>query len=220
MPFIDITGNVYGQLTVLNEVLPRKTPTRWFCRCSCGNTKEVDGAHMKNGAIKSCGCLHIATNKSQFTKHGSYLDKLYTVYQAMFQRCLNPNHRNFHNYGGRGISVCAEWDDFLIFKAWALTKGYQEGLTVERIDTDKGYSPDNCCWASKERQARNRRARVGYTSKYIGVSWDCHRNKWAVSIGLKNKTVSIGRFENEEDAARARDSYIIQNNLKHYVLNF
>lgn len=220
MAFIDITGNLYGQLTVLSESLPRSEPTRWICRCSCGNTKEIIGSSMKNGSTKSCGCLHIETNKKQFTKHGDYLSKLYTVHRAMLQRCTNLNHKHFHLYGGRGISICHQWMDFLVFKQWAITHGYQESLSLERVDTNQGYSPTNCCWASKERQARNRRALEGYTSKYIGVSWDAQRKKWAACIGLHRKTIPLGRFNSEVAAAKARDIYIVNNKLEDFVLNF
>lgn len=220
MAFVDITGNTYGQLTVLHEVLPRKTPTRWLCSCSCGNTKEVAGGHLKNGATKSCGCLHIATNKEQFTKHGNYLNKLYQVHRAMIQRCTNPKHKNFELYGGRGISICDSWLDYPTFKEWAESSGYEEGLSIERSDTNKNYCPSNCCWADRTQQARNRRAQAGYSSKYVGVSWDATRNKWVACVGINNKTVPLGRFNSEEAAAKARDNYIIEHKLEHFVLNF
>lgn len=220
MAFIDITGNTYNQLTVIKEVLPRTKPTKWVCQCSCGNIKEVIGASLKNGSTKSCGCLHIETNKKQFTKHGDYSDKLYLVYRAIIQRCTNPNHSAFNYYGGRGISISHEWNEYPAFKEWALTHGYKNGLSLDRQDNNKGYSPSNCCWVNSVQQSRNRRAMQGYSSEYIGVSWDAKRNKWTACIGINSKTVSLGRFLSEKDAAIARDTYIIENNLEGFTLNF
>lgn len=220
MAFVDITGKTFGQLTVLNEVLPRGKVLKWLCLCSCGNTKEIIGASLKNGSTKSCGCLHIAQNKKQFTKHGGYLTKLYQIHRAMLQRCGNPKHKMFLHYGARGITICDEWLDYLTFQKWANATGYSENLSIERIDVNKGYSPANCCWADKTQQARNRRALHGYSSKYIGVSFDADRNKWFACIGIGRKTIALGRFASEIEAAKARDTYITENNLKHFVLNF
>lgn len=220
MSFIDITGNTYNQLTVIEEVLPRHKPSKWLCQCSCGNMKVVIGASLKNGGTKSCGCLHIQRNKEQFTKHGEYKEKLYSIHRAMFQRCTNPVHKAFHLYGGRGISVCDEWKDYATFRNWALAFGYQEGLSLDRKDTEQGYCPENCHWVSYQYQARNRRAQKGYTSQYIGVHWDQTREKWMATIGVRGKTVGLGRYISEEAAAKARDSYIKQNKLIGFVLNF
>ena len=220
MPLIDITGNTYGQLLVLQESCPRNKPTKWVCLCSCGNTKEIIGASLKNGSTKSCGCLHIATNKAQFTKHGDYLHKLYQVHRAMLQRCFNSNNQAYEHYGARGISVCQEWLDYSVFKEWAISNGYSDDYSIDRLDVNAGYSPGNCCWAGKTQQARNRRAQKGYSSRYIGVSWDTERNKWSACVGINNKTIPLGRFDRELDAALARDEYILQNNLEDFVLNF
>lgn len=220
MAFIDITGNTYGRLTVLKESLPRAKPPKWVCQCSCGNTKVVIGASLKNGSTKSCGCLHIETNKKQFTVHGDYRDKLYAVYRSMVQRCTNPNSPVYIHYGGRGISFCPAWVDYSVFKEWALSQGYQDGLSLERVDNNKGYSPENCCWETKTQQARNRRAMKGFSSSYIGVHWDSARNKWMASIGINNKTIPLGRYATEHEAAQARDTYIHENQLKGFQLNF
>lgn len=220
MPFIDITGNTYNQLTVLKEVLPRCTPTKWLCSCACGNTKEVVGARLKNGSTKSCGCLHIQVNKDMFTKHGAYLDKLYQVHRSIIQRCFNSKHRSYKDYGGRGISLFTPWKEYKVFQAWAISTGYKRGLTIERIDVNQGYTPNNCTWASREQQSRNRRARHDCTSKYIGVHWDKSRNKWFTCVGVSNKTIALGRYASEIEAAQVRDAYIKQNNLEHFVLNF
>ena len=220
MPFIDITGNTYNRLTVLEEVLPRQKPAKWLCQCSCGNKKSVIGASLKNGSTKSCGCLHIETNKKQFTKHGEYKGKLYAIHRAIIQRCTNPNHKTFNLYGGRGISMCSAWLEFTTFQGWAIQAGYRENLSLDRKNPDGNYSPENCHWTSYQYQARNRRAQQGHTSQYIGVHWDTDRKKWVASIGIQGKTIALGRYISEIAAAKARDSYIKQHNLIGFVFNF
>lgn len=220
MAAIDLTGHTYGQLTVLEEVLPQQKPRKWRCMCSCGNTHETLGTSLRNGRCKSCGCLHIATNKKMFTKHSAYKDKLYHVYLNIFQRCNNPNYASYPLYGGRGITICAEWKDYLVFKEWAETNGYVEGVTLDRTDTNKGYSPDNCRWVDRVTQSRNRRKLSKTTSQYIGVSWSTDRKKWVAAIGLNGKTIPVGRFTSELEAAIARDTYIKEQGLKDFVLNF
>lgn len=218
--FIDLTGRIYGRLTILGPAEPLISPTRWGCRCECGTVKTIIGAAMKNGATKSCGCLHIDRNKELFTKHGDFEGKLYRVRRAMINRCENPKDKHYALYGGRGITICEAWHDYPTFKAWAESSGYKAGLTLDRKDPDKGYSPENCRWATMTTQARNRRQQPGKSSPYIGVTWDTQRAKWFSSIGVNKKTVALGRFINPIAAAYARDNYITQNNLQDFVLNF
>ena len=220
MPFIDITGKTFGRLTVLEEVKPRCKPPKWLCQCVCGNTKEIIGASLKNGSTKSCGCLHIERNKELFTKHGDYRDRLYSVFSAMHQRCNNPKHRHFRLYGGRGITVCNEWEEYSNFKKWALSNGYRPGLSIDRRDNNLGYTPDNCRWVQRITQSRNRNPLAGKTSRFIGVHWDSDRKKWFASISINNEYIALGRYSDEVFAARVRDQYIKDNNLKDFVLNF
>lgn len=220
MAFMDLTGNTYNRLTVIEEVLPRTGGSKWLCKCTCGNTKVVRAASIKNGSCKSCGCLHIEANKSMFTKHGEYKCKLYAVHQAMIRRCTTKTNKVYPLYGGRGIAVHPTWFDYATFKEWATSAGYKEGLTLDRIDTNGSYSPENCHWVDSMYQARNRRALKCKSSNYIGVHWDSSRQKWMASIGISNKTISLGRFLLEEDAAKARDKYINDQNLSGFVLNF
>lgn len=216
---LDLTDHVYGRLTVLREA-EMTQPSKWVCRCECGTIKTIIGASMRNGSTKSCGCLHIESNKALFTTHGGFKTKLFSVHQAMLRRCTTPTHCHYPLYGGRGITVCPAWMDFLVFKEWADANGYSDGLSLDRRDNDLGYSPDNCRWATGTTQSRNRNAQLGKSSKFIGVTWDTKRSKWFVSIGVNKKTVALGRFTEEIEAARARDAYIIQNGLQDFVLNF
>lgn len=217
---IDLTGLVFNRLLVLSEVTPRSSPIKWLCQCECGNTKMILGASLKNGLTKSCGCLHLEKNKEMFTKHGEYKTKLFAIHQAMLRRCTTPTHKNYHLYGGRGITVCVDWQDYVVFKKWAENSGYMEGLTLDRKNNNGNYEPENCRWATRITQSRNRNVQQGFSSQYIGVHWDINRSKWFASIGVNGKHIALGRFTEEIAAAKARDAYIALQGLKDFVLNF
>lgn len=149
----NIVGNHYGRLTVIAFDHVRNRSSYWRCICDCGNETIVRGDCLKSGNTKSCGCLnHEATN----VIHGLANTRLYHTYHAMRQRCYNPNERFFARYGGRGIKVCDEWlNDFQTFASWARSHGYADGLSIDRIDNDGDYTPENCRWVDQRTQNRN-----------------------------------------------------------------
>lgn len=137
---------------------------RYNCTCECGQEKTVQAKHLKSGAIDNCGCLKagrcIETRKAHGNVHGGNGTRLYNIWCGMKSRCYNQNRDRYHDYGGRGITVCDEWlHDFAAFRDWSMANGYTDTLTIDRIDNDKGYSPDNCCWKTLEQQNQNRRPR-------------------------------------------------------------
>lgn len=157
----NLVGKKYGRLTVLkySHKNAHREP-HWLCSCECGNTKTVMGANLKNGNTQSCGCYQREQAKKCHSTHGMRYTKLHGVWSGMIERCENPNHKDYANYGGRGIAVCKEWRaDFLCFQKWAVDNGYSNGanLTLDRIYCDGNYCPDNCRFATPNEQARNKR---------------------------------------------------------------
>lgn len=156
------------------------------------------------------------------TTHGDSAagNKLYRVWVNMRQRCNNPNHEYYHDYGGRGVKVCPEWESYENFKAWAITSGYAEGLTIDRKDNGLLYSPEFCRWTDRTAQQRNRRSVRNASSGYIGVSIHSRSGTWQAGIKIAGKSKNLGQFKTSEEAARARDAYVIENGLEDFTLNF
>ena len=150
-----LIGQKIGRLLVLDQQ-PYGKGYRCFCRCDCGTEKWIPYRSLKDRKVHSCGCYASELARERATKHGFYGEDLYFVHKSMKQRCINPNSRDYKWYGAKGITVCEEWMEYIPFREWALSHGYEKGLTIERVDVRKGYSPENCTWISISDQQKNK----------------------------------------------------------------
>ena len=153
----DISGKRFGRLTAIKYIGKSKgKQTLWECKCDCGNIAIAHHQNLKSGHTSSCGCYNSEVASEREKEHGQSGTRLYNIWHDMIYRCYNGNHRSYKDYGGKGIIVCNEWkDDFEAFRNWAIENGYKENLSIDRIDSDKNYCPENCRWATDIQQANN-----------------------------------------------------------------
>jgi len=187
---IDITGQKFGRLTAIKrEGSNSDGKALWLCKCDCGNKVIVVGKSIRNGHTKSCGCLSVDRTRSMGKsnlKHGDSKSRLYNVWRGILKRCNNPNNHAYENYGGRGIKICEQWEhSYEKFMKWSFENGYEEGLSIDRIDNDGNYEPSNCRWVTASEQSRNKRDNVLIT--YKGKTY-CMTD-WAKIIGINVDTL-------------------------------
>jgi len=167
----DLTGQRFGRLTVLEDSGKRNLngDVRWLCLCDCGNIKSETGSNLKY-RTRSCGCLQKERRIKHGHNHRGKTTKLYRTWMNMKNRCVNPNIPGFKYWGGKGISVCQEWkNDFITFMKWALSHGYKPGLAIARIDSNKGYCPENCRFKTRSENAREAGKKgLGWRKAYQG----------------------------------------------------
>lgn len=200
-------------LGLLNRSEGNKQKLRFgiFICVFCCTKFKVPISFLNTGKIKSCGCL----NK----KHMKSNSKIYSVWENIKQRCYNINNPQYINYGGRGIVVCDEWkNDFKTFHDWAILNGYEEnkGLSIDRINNDGNYEPNNCRWTTQNIQQRNTRdLKPTNKSGFRGVSWCSTRNRWRASIKIDSRYKNIGYYTTSLEAGKAYETFVRLNNLEH-----
>ena len=188
----DIIGQKFNRLTVVSRAEnSRHGNAMWNCLCDCGNMTVVLGSNLRNGEVKSCGCLLAEKNKARST-HGMTRTKLYQTWANMRRRCTDPKSKSYKDYGMRGIYVCDEWENsFEIFRDWAISHGYSEGLSIDRIDNDGPYAPWNCRWATHQEQDNNRRRCVWIS--YHGRTQNLMQ--WCKELNLDYKLIHNRMFQ-------------------------
>lgn len=161
----DLTGQRFGRLKVIGVDDRNTRKTYYLCECDCGTVKSIRSDGLLSGAVKSCGCLKREQDEINLdrTTHNMSSTRLYQIWQGMRGRCYNKHDPRYERYGGRGITVCDEWQEFSRFYDWSVNNGYQKNLTIDRINNDEGYRPDNCRWATNETQANNRESNIKIT---------------------------------------------------------
>lgn len=158
---IELTGQKFNRLTVIEQGAHIGSKIRWVCLCDCGNYILVTTDKLRSGRQKSCGCYRRENITKIKTKHGLVQHPLYWILASMIQRCENPNNKDYHLYGARGITICDEWrKDIPAFIKWGEESGWLPGLTIERLDVNQGYSPKNCTWITMGEQSRNTRRNI------------------------------------------------------------
>lgn len=205
----NIKGKKFGRLSVIKENgLNKYDKMTWLCKCDCGNKKIVLGTELINGNVRSCGCLlsetRIKNNIARGNLNGASssdnpsIRRLASIYSGMKNRCLNTNEADYKHYGGRGIEICENWLDekygFDNFYNWAIENGYSNELTIDRIDVDGNYEPNNCRWATRKEQGINKRDSIYLT--FEGETK--HISEWAEMYGVSTGTLR-GRYYKNKD---------------------
>lgn len=180
--FEDLTNMRFGRLRVIERTTNSPCGTvRWLCECDCGAITKPSGQSLKSGITKSCGCMHKEIIARNSTKHGDSKTRLYKLWTGLISRCYNKQNASYLRYGGRNIAVCDEWlYDYLAFRTWAVKHGYRNNLTIDRINNDGNYSPDNCRWANHVTQNNNtnRNRRLTYDGRTQTLA------QWAAEYGV------------------------------------
>lgn len=200
---VDLTGKMFGKWKVIERAGKASSGNyKWLCECSCGTRKEVDGNSLKSGRSTKCRHCFIPANKTKYSK-----DPITVVFSGMKDRCNNPNHKSYENYGGRGIKIFQDWiDNPVSFYDWAYESGYKKGLSIERVDINGDYEPSNCIFIPVGEQSENRRI-----NHRITINGETHSlSKWCTILGMNRGTVR-GRIARGWDVEKALTTPVKKN---------
>lgn len=184
----DLTGQRFGKLTVIARGQNTKSgKATWVCTCDCGKRKEksVVAYDLISGKVRSCGCIYFESNKGRRMTHGKTSTRLHRIWCGMRQRCNDPAYPAYRIYGGKGVTVCEEWSDFQSFYDWSMENGYREDLTIDRIDSNGNYCPENCRWATMKEQQNNRTNNIRLS--VFGIEKTI--SEWSEASGIPRATL-------------------------------
>lgn len=206
--FIDVTGQTFGNLTVLERAENQGTRAMWKCRCSCGKECIARGSELRSGSKVDCGHSGLKRIKKAATKHGDSRSRLYRVWRSMLDRCKYANLDNSKYYHDKGITICEEWKDYTVFKQWALQNGYNSNApfgkcTIDRKDGAKGYCPENCHFVDMVAQNKNRQEYHTHTQRitYNGVTK--YVDEFAMEYNIPYKTLWARLYRSHWTVERA-----------------
>lgn len=184
--FRDLTGERFSRLLVVSLADDYVSPKgyhkkRWKCKCDCGKEIIVWSGNLLSGHTKSCGCIHEEKLALGNIKHGLSHSRIYNIWAGIIDRCENPKSQYYYAYGGKGVAICPEWRNSpAAFYQWAISHGYDDSLSIDRIDNDGDYCPENCRWATRLEQANNtsRNRRIEYNGEIKTLA------QWARDVGI------------------------------------
>ena len=205
--FKDLTGNRFGMWKVIKvNGYDNQNKILWLCECECGNERNVSGNSLRSGRSNSCGCYDFKLNK---TKHFSSDLPEYRIWKAMKTRCDNPNADNFIHYGAKGIKVCERWQ---IFENFYKDMGSRPTVnhSIDRINVNGNYEPNNCRWVTHTQQVRNVGLRKDNLSGCKGVVFNTKSNKWTSAITINGKRMHLGYYNELEEAIKVRKNAEIE----------
>jgi len=221
----ELIGKRFGKLTIHNvghKFFGAYNKRYAHCICDCGKEIDVRTSDLYSGRTKSCGCFKEKSIVESNVYHGQCYSRLYRIHSNIIDRCYNEKSKIYKYYGGRGIKVCDEWngklDKFVNFYNWSINNGYNSKLTIDRIDVNGDYSPENCRWVDMHIQNVNKRLQKRNNSGYVNVYWNKLNKKWRSYITVRGKRLEIGSFKSKREALEARNKFIIENNLTEYKI--
>lgn len=213
-PKIDYTNMKFNRWTVI-EKSRKDNKKSWICKCDCGNIRNVHEDTLLNGKSKSCGCLQKEVTSIRLKKHNLSKTRLYRIYYGIKERCYNVNDKRYKDYGGRGITMCDEWrNSFVNFYKWSIDNSYKDNLTIDRINNNGNYEPNNCKWSTKTEQDYNKRTNIFF--EFCGVK-KCLK-EWTNLMGWDYRKY-YARYYRKTTVFCGNEAALIQNKLKEIKKN-